>query len=105
MIKRVKAHMKRWWNERERGDGTWWKVTGIVVGVAVGGLALVSGIGLFLPAAMVMGSAAFLHGVWDQVPALSYLESVHGMLGLWLVGWTVGLLLRFFMFALFGGAK
>jgi hypothetical protein len=105
MIKRVKAHAKRWWNERERGNGNGWKITGIVVMVTVGGIALVSSIGLFLPAAMVMGSAAFLHGVWDQVPALSYVQSLSGMLGLWLVGWTVGMLLRFFIFALFGGAR
>lgn len=105
MIKRVKAHLKRWWNERERGEGNGWKIAGIASAIIVGGIVLVSGIALFLPALCVMWSAALLHQVWDQVPALSYVESLGGLVGLWVVGWTVGFLLRLFLFALLGGAR
>lgn len=105
VIKRIRAHIKRVWSERDPEAGTSWGIFGVALAITVGGLVLVTGVGLFLPALFVMWSAGFLHQIWDQVPALGYLQSVGFLIGFWVVGWTFGMLLRFLVFALFGGAK
>lgn len=105
VIKRAKAHVKRMWSERDRDTETSWKIFGLAMAIIIGVGAFLAGVGLFLPALSVMCAAWFLHQVWEQIPAISYVQSMVGIIGLWVVGWTIGFLLRLFIFALTGGGK
>lgn len=105
VIKRAKTHVKQMWSDRDREASTSWRIFGIAMAIIIGAAVLFAGVGLFLPALGVMCSAWFLHHVWDQIPAISYVQSMVGIVGLWVVGWTIGFLLRLFVFALTGGGK